>query len=56
MIRGWAPVAHTCNPSYSGDRVQEDQGSKPAQPYLKKNFFKSQKSAGRVTPIIKAPS
>jgi hypothetical protein len=21
-----APVAHTCNPSYSGDRDQEDQG------------------------------
>jgi hypothetical protein len=24
-------VAHTCNPSYSGGRDQEDQGSKPAQ-------------------------
>jgi hypothetical protein len=23
-------VAHTCNPSYSGDRDQEDCGSKPA--------------------------
>jgi hypothetical protein len=21
---GWEPVAHTCNPSYSGDRDQED--------------------------------
>jgi hypothetical protein len=20
----WAPVAHTCNPSYSGDRDKED--------------------------------
>jgi hypothetical protein len=36
-------VTHTCNPSYSGDRDQEDQGSKPAQanslkdPILKKN-------------------
>jgi hypothetical protein len=27
----WVPVAHTCNPSYSGGRDQEDQGSKPAQ-------------------------
>jgi hypothetical protein len=27
----WAPVAHTCNPSYSGDRDQKDHGSKPAQ-------------------------
>jgi hypothetical protein len=24
------PVAHVCNPSYSGGRDQEDQGSKPA--------------------------
>jgi hypothetical protein len=24
------PVAHTCNPSYSGSREQEDHGSKPA--------------------------
>jgi hypothetical protein len=24
-------VAHTCNPSYSGGRNQEDCGSKPAQ-------------------------
>jgi hypothetical protein len=38
------PVAHTCNPSYSGGRDQEeDRGSKPTQanssrePYLKKN-------------------
>jgi hypothetical protein len=25
-----APVAHACNPSYSGGRDQEDHGSKPA--------------------------
>jgi hypothetical protein len=25
------PVAHACNPSYSGSRHQEDLGSKPAQ-------------------------
>jgi hypothetical protein len=37
-----APVAHACNPSYSGGRDQEDRGSKPAQansyrePILKK--------------------
>jgi hypothetical protein len=24
-------VAHTCNPSYSGGRDQEDQGLKPAR-------------------------
>jgi hypothetical protein len=25
------PVAHACNPGYSGGRDQEDRGSKPAQ-------------------------
>jgi hypothetical protein len=49
---GWRPVAHTCNPSYSRSRDQEDWGSKPTPgkqyviPYLKKNL--SQKSAGGV--------
>jgi hypothetical protein len=27
---GQEPVAHACNPSYSGGRDQEDRGSKPA--------------------------
>jgi hypothetical protein len=27
----WVLVAHTCNPSYSGGRDQEDDDSKPAQ-------------------------
>jgi hypothetical protein len=41
-----APVAHTCIPSYSGGRDQEDQGTKSAQahsssrPYLKKTHHK----------------
>jgi hypothetical protein len=26
----WVPLAHACNPSYSGGRDQEDRGSKPA--------------------------
>jgi hypothetical protein len=30
---GWVLVAHTCNPSYSEGRDQEDCGSKPAQGY-----------------------
>jgi hypothetical protein len=43
---GQAPVAHTCNPSYSGGRDQEDWSSKPAQAnsfrdlILKKPFTK----------------
>jgi hypothetical protein len=28
----WGLVAHTCNPSYSGGRDQEDRSSKPGQP------------------------
>jgi hypothetical protein len=37
-------VVHTCNPSYSGGRDQEDHGLKPAQskqfvrPYLEKTL------------------
>jgi hypothetical protein len=48
-------VAHTCNPSHSGGRDQEDHGSKPAQrnsssdPILEKN--PSQKRAGRVAQV-----
>jgi hypothetical protein len=48
----WVPVAHTCNPSYSGGSDQEDRCLKPAQansferPYLEKNS--SQKRAGGV--------
>jgi hypothetical protein len=43
----WVLVAHSCNPSYSEDRDQEDRGSKPAQanhsmrPCLKKTLHKN---------------
>jgi hypothetical protein len=45
-------VAHTCNPSYSGSRDQEDQGLKPAldkqstRPYLEETLHK--KKDGRM--------
>jgi hypothetical protein len=48
----WVLVAHACNPSYSRDRDQKDQGSKPAwtnslrDPSLKKTTIKNR--AGRV--------
>jgi hypothetical protein len=51
----WAPVAHAYNPSYSGGRVQEDGGSKPAsQPQANCSQApiskqKSQRKAGGVT-------
>jgi hypothetical protein len=31
FVENWAPVAHACNPSYSGGRDQEVHSSKPAQ-------------------------
>jgi hypothetical protein len=43
------PVAHACNPSYSGGRDQEDSGSKPTQanslqdPISKKPITKKKK-------------
>jgi hypothetical protein len=33
-------MAHTYNPSYSGGSDQQDLGSKPARPYLKKTHHK----------------
>jgi hypothetical protein len=30
-VKQLGTVAHACNPSYSGDKAQEDQGSKTAQ-------------------------
>jgi hypothetical protein len=44
--KSWAPMAYTCDPSYSGGRDQEDHSSKPGQansstrPYLEKNLHK----------------
>jgi hypothetical protein len=52
------PVAHVCNPSSSGGRDQEDQGSKQAQasssqdPILKNP---TQKRAAEVTSVLTAP-
>jgi hypothetical protein len=46
-MQSWVLVAHSCNPSYSGGRNQEDRGTKPAQaiisarPCLKKPFTKT---------------
>jgi hypothetical protein len=53
----WALVAHTCNPSYSGGRDQEDRGSKPApagsRPCLEKH--PSQKRTGGVAQGVQTP-
>jgi hypothetical protein len=35
----WALMAHTCNPSYSGSRDQEDRGSKSARANSSKDFI-----------------
>jgi hypothetical protein len=40
------PVAHTCNPSYSGGRDQEDRGSKLTGANSLQDPISSQKRAG----------
>jgi hypothetical protein len=46
------PVAHACNPSYSGGRNQEDRGSKPvwanssARTYLEKKTLHKKRLVG----------
>jgi hypothetical protein len=56
------PVAHLCNPSYSGGRDQEDWGSKPTQanslwdPILKNSSQKrGWRSSSRCGPWVQAP-
>jgi hypothetical protein len=58
----WALVAHTCNPSYSGGRDQEDHSSKPVQAkrfvrlYLKNNQHKKELVGGsRCRPSVQIP-
>jgi hypothetical protein len=48
-------VAHTCNPSYSGGRDQEDHGSKPAQAYSLRDpnlKIHNTKRAGGVAQVV----
>jgi hypothetical protein len=48
-----ALVAHTCNPSYSGDRDQEDHGLKPAQANsLRDLILKKHQRAGGVAQSV----
>jgi hypothetical protein len=53
----WVPVAHACNPSYSGGKGQEECSSKPAwansspDPISRKKK-KSQKRAGGVAQVV----
>jgi hypothetical protein len=55
-------VTHTCNPSYSGVRDQEDHGSKPAwanslqDPILKKTTKTHHKKGLLEELTVKAPS
>jgi hypothetical protein len=47
ITKSQAPVAHSCNSSYSGSKDQEDRSLKPAQanssvrPYLKNTLHKN---------------
>jgi hypothetical protein len=50
-----ALVAHTCNPSYSGGRDQEDPGSKSARENSPRDPISknpTQNRAGRVTQVV----
>jgi hypothetical protein len=52
-------VAHTCNPSYSGSRDQEDLGSKPAwansRPVLKNASQKGLAEWVKVEVLVQTP-
>jgi hypothetical protein len=51
----WVPVAHACNPSYSGGRDQEDHGSKSAGQTVCKTLsqnYPTQNRAGRVAQVV----
>jgi hypothetical protein len=55
-------MAHTCNPSYSGGRDQEDHSLKPAlanssrDPILKKPISHTHKRAGGVAQVVGVPA
>jgi hypothetical protein len=49
------PVAHACNPSYSGGRDQKDHGSKPARANRWRDSItkiSNMKRAGEVVEVI----
>jgi hypothetical protein len=62
MTFGPVPVAHICNPSYSGGRDQEDYGSKPAQanssqdPISKKPILKRADGGAKGVGLRSSPS
>jgi hypothetical protein len=45
-------VVHTCNPSYSGGRDQEDRGSKPAGQTVQKILPRKNPSGGVVQYVV----
>jgi hypothetical protein len=53
----WAPVAHACNPSYSGGREQEDldlrsdKGKQFVRPYLEKKQHKIGLGVAQIEPL-----
>jgi hypothetical protein len=49
----WWPfaVAHTCNPHYSGGRIQEDHGSRPVQAKSSQDPFSTNSWVGMVVHV-----
>jgi hypothetical protein len=48
----WAPVAHTCNPSYSGGRYEEDRGSKPSRQIVHETLSRKKKINKRTVAVV----
>jgi hypothetical protein len=51
-----APVAHTCNPSYSGGRDQDDYSSKPAQANISRDPISKIPNANRAGGVAQGVS
>jgi hypothetical protein len=47
----WVLVAHAYNPSYSGGRIQEDQGSKPVQAISSRDPISKKQSRKRASGV-----
>jgi hypothetical protein len=51
------PVAHVCNPSYSGGRDQEDSGLRPVGQIVRKTLsrkYPTQRKGGGVPQVVEA--
>jgi hypothetical protein len=52
-LSSWTPMAHSCNPSYSGGRDQEDHSSKPALASSPEDPISEKKKGGGLVEWLK---